>query len=603
MNLLTLDFETYFAPKYGLSLMPTLLYVRDPRFKVHGCAVKHDSNPAVWVTGSELEEYFATIDWDSTTVVAHNALFDGLVLAEQYGHHPAQWIDTAGLARAILPPNVPADLATLATVLRLGAKGKELKESKGVVDLPPNLEASIASYAVNDAELAYGIHALLYPYLPQNERDLLSLTIHWGTKPRLKLNRRLIKDALHAARAEREALIRASGYTATELRSAKQFPEIVRSLGIEPPTKLNDKGETAFALAANDLGFIELQARYPEHRALWAARIAANSNSTVNRLENFYNVTRQRSTIVMPLNYCGARHTMRWSGAGKLNMQNLERGSATRLAIEAQDEDEVIIVVDSSQIELRMNAWFCNQESSLEILRTGQDIYSHTATAHFGYPVTKKMPERQFGKALELALGYGMGTDKFQTQAAIGIMGTPPVQLTDEEAQNAVTKYRDGHNNIKGLWRWLNDTALPRMARKDQDEDPLVWKCVSFTHQTVHLPNGLALEYPNLEQDEEGNWWYEAEGRQKIYGAKLLENIIQALARIVVGEQILKIEAYLKGFAHTVSSTHDEALAVCHRNVADYVLRTMIRIFSTAPSWASDLPLAAEGGYARNYSK
>jgi DNA polymerase len=600
--LLGIDFETYFAPKFTLKTLPPLLYVRDPRFKVHGAALKINDTPAFWLNDSELKCALRDFPWSDITAYAHNALFDGLVLHEIYGCKPATWVDTVGLARALLPPNLASDLATLAQFLKLGTKGKELELAKGLIDLPPDIMDQIAAYSQNDIELTYGVLQALYPSLPTVERDLMSMTIRWGTVDALRVNRALLHSALAQETKRRADTIAASGYSATELRSAKQFPEIVRSLGIEPPTKTNPKGDTAYALAKNDLQFVRLIADHPEHRHIWNGRIAANSNTTISRIQRFLAATETKPTIVMPLNYYGA-HTGRWSGAGGLNVQNLERKSATRLAIEAP-EGQVVVVADSSQIELRVNAWFCNQESSLKILRNGDDIYSHTATEHFGYHVTKKMPERFFGKALELALGYGMGDDKFRTQAAIGIMGTPPVVLTQDESRAAVTKYRTGHNNIKAKWKWLNDTAITYMHGKNPE--PLVWKCVKFIPGECLLPNGMALQYPKLDIDEQGNWSYETtEGRTKLYGALLLENIVQALARIIVAEQMLATENWLHehtGF-QLVSSTHDEGIGICPRWAADFVLNAMLCIFSEPPTWAPDLPLAAEGGYATNYSK
>jgi hypothetical protein len=611
-NLLGLDFESYFntktrvkTDKFTLKDIPPLVYVRDPRFKAHGCAVKFNDATAFWVTHNELPEFFSIIDWANTTAYAHNALFDGLILHEIYGYAPSQWIDTVGLAHALLPPNVPADLATLARGMRVGHKGKELDLANGIYDLPADIESTIAEYSKNDIELTYRILKRLYPHLPKDERQLMSMTARWGTVAKLNVNRELLHRALADAVTKRNAAIKASGYTATQLTSLTQFPAILRSLGIDPPIKLNDKGEETNALAKNDIGFVQLMADYPQYRHIWQGRLAANSNNTIKKIELFIRATENNPTIVMPLNYYGA-HTGRWTGAGGLNVQALERKSPVRYALEAPKE-HVVVVADSSQIELRMNAWFSNEETTLNILRNGEDVYSHTATAHFGYPVTKKMPERQFGKMLDLALGYNMGVPKFRTQAAVGIMGTPPVNLTEDEATRAVYGYRNGHSNIKGMWRWLGDTAIPHMSQKDKpSEEPLRWKCVTFTHEACNLPNGMQLQYPDLQISEEGQWSYETtEGRVSLHGGKLLENIIQALARIAVAEQLIKIEEWLPDFTNfsLVSSTHDEGIGIVLKRYADFALNAMICIFSEPPTWAPDLPLTAEGGYAHNYCK
>lgn len=611
LKVITLDFETYYDTHYSLRKIPPIQYVRDERFHIHGCAIKHDKQKSIWVTGDALTEYFANIDWSRVRAVAHNMLFDGLILAEIFGIYPKRLTCTIGLARALLPPLDSYELKSLVRLLGLGAKGVELENSKGKRHLTAEEEAELADYSINDNDLAAGIDQLLYPELPPDEQELLSITLRMGTAATFDVDIPLAEEGLRAELEERDRLIAESGLTLKQLRSPKLFPAHVESLGITPPTKLNRKGKIAFAFAKDDLGFHQLRADYPEHEHIWKAKVAAMSTTSISRAERFVNIgTTGNHKMPMPYNYCGA-HTFRWSGAGSINVQNLRRiiiDKATKKIIQGHQRlcllapsGQRVVVSDSSQIELRFNMWFCGQEDVLAVLRANGDVYSHTASTHFGFAVTKDTHpvERAFGKLLDLGLGYGMGAVKFRISCAVGFMGTAPVHMTLEEAYNTVNKYRATHAAVSGMWKWLSDVIIPAMSSKTCH---IKYKCVVFEHESVLLPNGMRLQYPGLAVNDSGDWTYMVGGHiAKLYGGLLLENIIQALARIPIGEQLLTVDAH--DDVHAVGITHDEIIAVSPAERADEVLTYVLGVMSQTPVWAPGLPLAAEGGHDIRYSK
>jgi len=110
----------------------------------------------------------------------------------------------------------------------------------------------------------------------------------------------------------------------------------------------------------------------------------------------------------------------------------------------------------------------------------------------------------------------------------------------------------------------------------------------------------MALQYHNLRWEaEDGSWVYDS--GKKLYGGIILENIIQALARIIIADHMLEIDA-LPG-ARVIGSTHDEILSLVKTEDCPTIYKTQEAIMSTPPTWAPDLPLAADGGWAQNYSK
>ena len=104
MTTIFLDFETYFDPKFSLTKMTTMEYVRDPRFKVWGMGYRFiNENETTWLGEDEVEDFIQSVDWDDTAVVAHNAMFDAYILTQYYNVTPQYYYDTAAMARGRWP--------------------------------------------------------------------------------------------------------------------------------------------------------------------------------------------------------------------------------------------------------------------------------------------------------------------------------------------------------------------------------------------------------------------------------------------------------------------------------------------------------------------
>jgi hypothetical protein len=207
-----------------------------------------------------------------------------------------------------------------------------------------------------------------------------------------------------------------------------------------------------------------------------------------------------------------------------------------------------------------------------------------------------------------LGLGYSMGPKKFQTTLALGLMG-PPVELTLAECTRIVRLYRTRNKYIARAWDMLNGVLLKMSEKKS---GTIFNDLLEYDPMTIWLPNGMGLHYPGLHVSKDGQMKYKANGVwKKIYGGLLLENIVQALARIVVGEQMLRTQEVLgkirlkKGeVARVVMMTHDEIVTCVPERFADAVLAKQITVMRNPPhNWGADIPFDAEGGWANNYSK
>lgn len=597
-----IDFETHWATDFSIKKLGSLNYIRDPRFKVHGVGIKlidelGESN--FWITDG-IAGWLNSMDWSEIDVIGHNLLFDGTILNEVYGIRPRRYINTLSMARAIFPPGVKLSLGDVGKALGLGGKfmAGALADTKGKLTLTDEELNALGRYCLEgDVELTWAVYQKLRPLFPKEEMDLIHITDRMGCVPVFEVDLELSQQALEEATAIREKAIAESGYTATQLGSNPQFAKILRSLNIEPPTKVSKTTEEETeAFGKNDPEFIELMLVYPEHKKLWEGRLASKSTIGVSRAKKWIEIgTRGCRLLPMPYNYFGA-HTGRWSGTNGINVQNLPRGGKLRKAIRAP-KGYAIVVSDSAQIELRMNLWFAGQLDRLDVLRNGGDTYRLTAGSFFGVdPTAVNKDQRQFGKVQELGCGFGMGGKKFQHFCASGPLGMDPVYISLEEAMRGIHVYRTVNHKVAEMWKIL-DGLIPLILSKEMTD----FKCLRIGDMSIELPNGMRMDYSGLHATEEG-WKYGMGKKIKsLWGGTLDENIVQALARVVIGEKMLEVDRIED--TQIAGCTHDELIAVCPLEIADDVATEMHKIMSISPAWAPDLPLSAETGWAKNYSK
>lgn len=651
-KLVTLDFETYYDDDYTLKKLSTSEYIRDGRFEVIMCGIKIGTGKTKIYRGhDETRAALAAIDWTTHAVLCHHTQFDGLILSHHFGVVPSRYYCSLSMARGWLSNDIGAGLDEVSKFFGRGGKhdeGKALVNMKGVrlADMHPQVYKKGAVYCAQDVDETTLAFADLLSDFSQPELDLIDATVQMFTCPVLQLDEARARKALEAEIAAREALLlevapegvtldeiesawrrefKASGVSDAEMAQGKRFrlflakkiigssprfAALLEAEGIDPPLKISptwlkkkpeerepDKQFT-YAFAKDDPAMQELlDDENPRVRALCEARIAVKSNTSITRAERLLRSGAGGRALPVYYKFAGA-HTWRFSGGDKQNWQNFKRGGELRLSILAPAGYH-LVVADSSQIEARVNAWLWGQLDLIEAFRRGEDIYSLFATENiYGRPITKSeetKKERHVGKTAILGLGFQMGAKKFRATLARGV-GGPPVQISEEQAQMIVSAYRRRYAAIREGWS-ICESIIEDMAIGRQGE----WKCIRWDKETIWLPNGMRLKYPGLKQDDEGQWTYRRKGNIiKLYGGLLCENIVQALARIIVAaEQLLAVAKVYP----VVMTTHDEVVALAKKREADACQKFMEKIFFTPPAWAPDLPVACEAGHAPNYSK
>jgi DNA polymerase bacteriophage-type len=539
------------------------------------------------------------IPWEDTAVVCHNTLFDAYILTQYVGVYPAFYYDTASLSRGLYP-NESASLKNVA--LRLFPndlsmrKGEELVNAKGIRDLSPELDTQIGGYCIQDVDLTYAIFHLMMKGYPQDELDIIDLTVRMFVEPKLILDREMLIEHKATIKQQTAEAIKASGTTREIMASQLKFAQYIEELGITVPTKKSPTtGQQIPAFSKTDSAYIQMQNMYPEHKHLWDGREAVKSRIEETRAQRFLESTNPDGTFSVPLRYYAA-HTGRFGGTESINLQNLPRGSKLRTAVMAP-QGRYLYIVDLSNIEARMLAWLAKEADLLDAFAAGRDVYSEFASQIYGYPVTKANKlERYVGKTAILGLGYGMGPDKFKDALK---NGKPSVDIGQSTAIAIVAQYRAMYPNIPMLWNGCKHALFTMNHTQNKEGRP--YGPLIIKYGCIELPNGMHLKYPELTYSD-GNFVYNSgKGMIKTYGARLTENIVQSLARIVITEQMLEIQRMPE--VQVVLQVHDEIISIASNVGADETLDKILAIMKTPPSWCLDLPLDAEGGYSQRYDK
>jgi len=378
MQLITLDFETYYDKDYSLSKLTTEEYIRDDRFEAIGISVKVNAEDAVWFSGTmaETKEWLGQFDWSQSFVLAHNMLFDGAILAWQFDIHPMVLLDTLSMARAVDGVEVGNSLAKLAERYSLGVKGTEVIAALGKrrKDFAPDELSRYGVYCTNDVQLTYDLFQILQSHFKKQELRLIDLTLRMFTKPTLQLNLPLLEQHLVEVVERKESLIAEANANREVLLSNPKFAEALVQRGVVPPTKVSPTtGKETYAFAKTDEGFKALaEHEDPWVQAMVAARLGTKSTLEETRTQRFIDIAK-RGDLPVPLRYYAA-HTGRWGGDDKLNLQNLPRKSTLKSAITAPS-GYVLIDADSSQIEARVLAWLSGQNDLVRAFADGEDVY------------------------------------------------------------------------------------------------------------------------------------------------------------------------------------------------------------------------------------
>lgn len=623
MKLYTYDFETYYDSEYSLSKVTTEEYIRDRRFEVVGVSVRERDKETQWFTGpfEETKEWLEQFELHKHMVVAHNGMFDHAILGWRFGIHPKVLGDTLSMARAHLPTGTRLSLAALAQYFGLPAKGTAVTRALGKRRESFTMQEmeEYADYCAHDTWLCEQIFLKLLDLgFPKGELKVIDATLRMYTDPALELDLPLLEQHLIDVRERKAKLLESAAVERSELMSNQKFAELLRSLGVEPPTKISPTtGKPTLAFAKTDQAFLDLQEHEDERvQALVAARLGTKSTLEETRTERFIAIAK-RGTFPIPLTYSTAI-THRWGGADKVNLQNIPSRDKRKMALKRSikaPEGYVIINSDQSQIEARVLPWLAGEDSLVDDFaaqdayvgpkESRPDVYKKMAGRIFGLVIEQITGDQRFiGKTVTLGAGYGLGPPTFRTH-----MIREGRQMSEREAFDIITAYRNANPKIVEFW-WECNRMLDLMA---MGQAGLLGKhnALWVEGNSIILPNNLRITYNNLRKilveskkltdpNEPPREAYVYDGKipkTRIYGPKITENVVQAVARCIVAEQIPKIAAKWK----VVLTVHDSIVVMVPKAKEAEAVEDIYRIMRTAPKWANGLPLNCEVSVGYNY--
>lgn len=653
MKTLNIDIETYSDNEISNGVYK---YVDTPNFEVLIFAYAVDGGETVELdlTKTSLpEDIIDALTDQSIKKIAYNASFERVCLSKHlYGEEdkylpPEQWECTKVWADEL---GLPGSLKRCAEYLGLeeqkDAAGTQLinyfskpcKPTKANGQRTRNLPEhdtekwdKFVAYCGQDVRTEMAIGDFLKPYkLPDREWEHYYLDQHVHDRG-VKIDLDLANQAV-----EIDNEMRAEGLEKMKTLTGLENPNSVAQL----KEWLEGKGHPMETLGKKIVQeMIESGEVTGDVKEVLETRISL-SNSSTKKYVMMQDATRSDGKMHGLLQFYGANRTGRWAGR-LLQVQNLprnyiaslddarelvKRGERDSLEMVYEDVQDILkqlirtgivakdghrfIISDFSAIEARVIAWFAGEKWVIDAFNEHGKIYEATAAQMFDLgPVTEydwKSTEgkamRQRGKVATLALGYQGGKGSLVSMGALE-MGIP-----EDELQDLVDVWRTTNSNIVKLWK-----ETERFVKKALSSGQVVrghqglkfFKKEDFLF--IQLPSGRKLSYckPRLEPGKYGQKiTYEGQGskvyfvREDTYGGKLVENIVQATARDVLAEAMLRLNA--AGFP-IVFHVHDEVIAECKHD--KHSLDEMNDILSQTPDWADGLPLAAEGFETEYYQK
>ena len=602
MNLITLDFETYYDKDFSLRKITTEAYVRHPMFEVIGVGIKLNNQETEWASGTrkQVTEYLSKFPWDDSMVVAHNSMFDGAILNWHYGISPKVYMDTLCISRAVHGVETSSSLKALSERYGIGEKGDEVLNTLGKrrIQFTDDELSKFGDYCVNDVDLTFELFKIMAKDFPRKEMKLIDLTLRMFVEPILDLDLAALEYHLTETRSRKDALLTSANVDKADLMSNPKFAELLLHLGVSPPKKLSaTTGKETFAFAKSDEGFKALESHEDERvQQLVAARLGNKSTLEETRTQRFIDIAK-RGLLPVPVRYYAA-HTGRWGGDDKINLQNLPsrgvNGKKLKQSIIAP-EGYTLIDADSAQIEARVLAWLAEQDDLTQAFTAGEDVYVKMASRIYGVPEEDVTKDQRFvGKTTILGAGYGMGAVKFQAQ-----LKTFDSDIELAEARRVINIYREANWKINKLWRDAQHmlTGLSNGENIQFGLDGVI----QVVDGAMLLPSGLRLRYDDLQfqtTDKGVEFDYKTRrGRTRIYGGKVIENVCQAIARCIIGEQMLNIAKKYR----VVLTVHDSIVCCVADAEVEEAQKYIEECMRWTPDWAKGLPINCESGTGKTY--
>jgi DNA polymerase I-like protein with 3'-5' exonuclease and polymerase domains len=577
-----IDFESYYSKDVNVADMGAWHYARGT--DIYLVSMAGD-------TGLRYVGHPSKAPWhevDGAEWLMHNAAFDMTLfncLVEQGVISPvkaAKVYDTADLAAYLGYPRSLKEASHYLLGVEISKDVRDKMKGKKWREMTPEFQKEVEKYALSDAENTLNLWKKHGQAWPDHERNASRMTRTMTMRgvpvniAKLAQNRLTL---IETANRTRDLLPWHPERPALSLHAIRDYCE---KCGIWAPDSFAEKEEQAQAWED------EFADKFP-----WVSAIREHrkANKHLKTVETMAARTRPDGRMGYDLKYFGAT-TGRDSGSGGWNAQNMPRDTVSgvnlRELIEAP-EGKTLVVCDLAQIEARCILWLARDTETLDLLRSGIDVYEAHARATMGYNDPKPLKDvdkklRQLAKARVLGLGFGCGAAKFKLVAKM----MAGLEISAAESEAIVANYRRSNPKIVALWRSLQ-TALEKSRGTDL---------------SVTLPSRRCLLYRNINGGNDGlSGLIPRNGkmmRSKLYGGLLAENLTQAFARDIFMDRVAELDR--RGY-EVILRIHDEVVCLVDEQSAALHRQEIERIMSTPPAWCASLPVGAEASTSKVYVK
>lgn len=561
-----LDCETFYASTYKANTNGLDSYINDPQFEMTVIAFFNEK-----FNYSGDPKTAPVEDLNDAIIFAHNAEFDqacverAIELGQLPPFKPKQWICTMGMSKYCGYPGALSEVASLILGQDLS---KEMRDqAKGWTKADCLADEAFVTYCRDDASTCYWIAQTLSSRYPAFEERVSRLTRKFA---RYGITYSKESGALAVDALEHELKRLHNKIPFEPSLSLKQFKLWCEKNGVSVPKTTN----------AKDPSYFEWSSKEPKGAVLVSnMSMVRKLRKMVATLKSLELRVRSDGRVSTPLKYWGA-HTGRWAGSQGVNFQGLakkELMGVNVMGFLVPQEGNCFISFDFSNIEPRILLLMAGEHETLNMIRTGMDIYEAHARMNLLYEGKEKLaiadPElRQICKARVLGLGYGCGSKTFKDVALSLTAGK--LKLTEQEAHSIVTNYRSMNKGIVKYWDHLEKIATTREGDR-----------------TIPLPSGRPLRFTVTKTNPLTVEYIKGKPEQRTWGSKLCENVIQAIARDVLADTLVSLDSM---GLNVVLHVHDSVVLEVPKDKANDIIKSVTEVVTKAPSWLPELPLEVD---------
>lgn len=641
-----IDLETY--SDVDLKKSGVYPYFESPNFEILLVGYAVEDGPVITFEYNDAKSFskFFEACANAKELIAHNAAFERLAFRAKGIDFP-RWTCTAvRSAYCGYPSSLEEAGAAVGLPIQKDAAGKALIRFFSIPCAPtktnggrtrnrpeddPKKWQAFKDYLVKDVETTRELYKALQPFeFTEQENYLIDQDIN---DRGVRIDADLVRNAVELDRITTHALT-VEARKLTGLDNPNSPAQLASWLTYQT-------GEDINTLRKDDVKEMLVSAQGDVKRALELRQMTSNTSVKKYQAAAAYLCADGRARGLFQ--FYGASRTGRWAGRG-IQLQNLPRNymqtlEEARELVKAGDfetldflyespqqvlkeltrtmlipsEGNLLLIADFSAIEARVLAWLAGEKWRLEVFKTHGKIYEASAAAMFGVPlesIDKGSPYRQKGKIAELALGYQGGVGALKT------MGGEAMGLSEAEMDLIVKRWRKANPAIKRYWIEVEVAAKNALLKPNTR---IKYKNLAFEFRrdkkraalVITLPSGRLLVYqkaslaPSRFGGEVVKYWGVDQTTRRwvaldTYGGKLVENIVQAVARDILA---VTIERAVKAGVDVIAHVHDEVIAEAPKAKAGEIYETLTQLMSEPPTWAQGLPLGADGFTAKFYQK